>query len=225
MSTPLHNLRGLIFDLDGTLVDSLQDVTTAINAALANLQLPRADAAQVRRWLGDGLPMLCRRAAPKIDDATLARLVEEARAAYGVHCLDTTRTFPNLLKTLDLLQARGMRLAVLSNKPHVFTRHIVACLNLVRYFDVVRGSMGDDDRKPSPRGALDIAQQLALRPTEMAIIGDAIVDIETARNAGMGSIAVTWGYRDRDELGAANPDAMVDVPGSIPEKIFLKNLP
>jgi len=123
-----------------------------------------------------------------------------------------TTPYPNILQLLKLLQSRSAPLAVLSNKPHALTVEIVTRLDMAFYFAVVRGSQREDDRKPDPRTALRIAEIFGTPPEDVYLIGDSRVDIQTARNAGMKSVAVTWGFQNRDDLEAAHPDFFVDDP-------------
>lgn len=208
--------HAFIFDLDGTLVDSLRDIADALNGALAELNQPRASMEEVRRWIGDGLPTLCRRALPTTDPHTLQRLVDLARTHYREHCTDHTQPYHNILQILDLLTARGTPLAVLSNKPDELTARVIEQLDMARYFAVVRGCVMEEERKPSPNVARKIAAQLGVQPAAVFLVGDSPVDILTARNAGMIAVAVTWGFRDREELRAAHPDLLADNPLEIP---------
>jgi phosphoglycolate phosphatase len=208
--------HAFIFDLDGTLVDSLRDIADALNDALAELNQPRASLDEVRRWIGDGLTTLCRRASPTMDPDALHRLVELARTHYQEHCADHTRPYRNILQMLDLLTARGAPLAVLSNKPHALTKEVLQRLDMMRYFAVARGCDAEEERKPSPNAALEIAARLGVEPAAVFFVGDSPVDVLTARNAGMIAVAVTWGFRDRQELCAARPDYVADNPLEIP---------
>ncbi|MBN2560221.1 MAG: HAD-IA family hydrolase [Phycisphaerae bacterium] len=206
-----------VFDLDGTLVDSLRDIANALNSALAELKKSPATVDEVRRWIGDGLPTLCQRACPTADTRTLERLVRSATTHYRTHCTDHTRPYPKVLQTLNLLSRRRMPMAVLSNKPHALTVHVAEQLGLQRYFADIRGYIAEQDRKPSPRIALQIVRRLNVQPRAAFFIGDSSVDIQTARNAGMIGIAVTWGFRSKVELQAAGPDFLIEDPAEILE--------
>jgi phosphoglycolate phosphatase len=212
----MNRARAFIFDLDGTLVDSLQDISAALNAALAHLKQPPASGQQVRSWVGDGLPTLCARAAPGADPPTLQRLVQTAKQHYRLHCTDHTRLYPKVLQMLNLLKVRQMPIALLSNKPHQLTVQVVRQLGLGHYFREVRGCLDEQQRKPSPSLVLQIARRLGIKPHAVIVVGDSVVDIRTARNAGMIAVAVTWGFRSRAELAAAKPDFLVDDPLEIP---------
>jgi phosphoglycolate phosphatase len=211
-TTPSHQPRGYLFDLDGTLVDSLRDITAALNAARSDLGMILVESNQVRSWVGDGLAALCRRSAPDADNATQTRLVQRAAQRYAERPVVDTAPYPNILQLLNLLRARSSAMAVLSNKPHALTVEILARLNLSSYFAVIQGSQREEERKPDPRAALRIAGTLGATPHDVYLIGDSRIDIQTARNAGMKSVAVTWGYQDRDVLTAADPDFCLDEP-------------
>ena len=211
----MTTIRAFIFDLDGTLIDSLDDIADALNHGLRELRRSTATRDEVRDWIGDGLPMLCRRAAKIDDDELVHRLVALTTHRYRRHCVDATRPYRNILTQLELLRNRGLPLAVLSNKPHDLTMHILDRLNLRALFDYARGCTRDDDRKPSPRVALEIAGAMTRAPDEVMLVGDSEVDVATARNAGMVSVAVTWGFRSKSELEAVRPDHIIDSPDEI----------
>lgn len=213
----MTNPNAFIFDLDGTLVDSLQDISNALNSALRDLDLPQVDRDSVRQWVGDGLPTLCRRAQPRADKTVHERLIEHASNHYRRHCVRHTRPYPNILKTLDLLRGRGHKLAVVSNKPHELVEQTLRELRMTQFFDEVRGYLHERDKKPSPTVALQIATIFGCAPERVCFVGDSPIDIRTARNAGMIAMAVTWGFREIEELEAERPDYLVHSPDEIIE--------
>ncbi|HVP12208.1 MAG TPA: HAD family hydrolase, partial [Phycisphaerae bacterium] len=162
---------------------------------------------------------LCRRAAGKTDSATIETLVQMTSWHYQAHCADHTRPYPKVLKMLDLLRARQTPMGLLSNKPHPSTLRLVKLLGIDGYFADVRGCADERDRKPSPKNALEIAATLDVEPSRVYLVGDSPMDVETARNAGMIAVAVTWGYRARPQLEASHPDFVVDDPGKIPDLV------
>jgi phosphoglycolate phosphatase len=206
-----HHLA-IIFDLDGTLVDSLRDITDALNEALTELNKPTVARQEVRSWVGEGMPLLCRRALPAHSDSLVEELVRRTKSRYLAHPVRCTRPYPNILTMLELLQIEGVPMAVLSNKPHDLTVRIVAELGLAPYFAQAVGCQLEEEKKPLPTSALRLARALGADPAAVFLVGDSATDIETARNAGMCSVAVTWGFRDRDELIAARPDHLIDDP-------------
>lgn len=207
--------RAIIFDLDGTLVDSLDDITHALNDALSAMGKPLVDRENVRGWVGDGLPVLCRRACPGIDDDTLRALIQKAARSYQDACVVKTRPYGNILQMLDLLQARGAPMAVLSNKPHALTQRVVTGLAMQKYFVEVRGYINEEEKKPAPTTALEMARRMSTLPSRVLFVGDSCVDIQTARNAGMTPVSVTWGFQKKNLLEGAGPDHFVDDPMEI----------
>jgi phosphoglycolate phosphatase len=209
--------RGVIFDLDGTLADTLADIAAALNAALRAIDRPDASLERVRAWVGEGLPTLCRRAIPDADDTTLHRFIDAARNAYRRHPLDHTVLYPGIRELLDRLAGLAIPAAVLSNKPHDLTVRTVEGLKIADRFTDVRGYVTEEDRKPSPTAALEIARRWKAEPADVLFVGDGQADIDAARAAGMVPVAVTWGFRSRNELAAAGATVFVDRPLEILE--------
>ncbi len=207
---------GLIFDLDGTLVDSLQGISDSLNRALTASGLPTHPSSAVRGFIGNGARILIQRATPADTSGELLDEVEKAfKADYDATWPAGTSIYDGILELLESLQSRGYPLAVLSNKPHPFTFAIVAQVFPTIDFKVVLGQLPGIPHKPDPTGAHEIANLIGLLPEECTLIGDSTMDIETAHNAGMQAIAVTWGFHDRERLMAAGADAMVDTPGEL----------
>jgi phosphoglycolate phosphatase len=209
---------GLIFDLDGTLIDSLQGITASLNHALSESGLaPHAEGA-VRNFIGDGVKILLQRAAPvDASPALLQRLEAVFKSHYDGTWPSGTTIFPGISALLESLNTQGHPLAILSNKPHSFTTAIVSQLFPNIHFDAVLGQRTGVPHKPDPTGALEISKSLRRAPGECFIIGDSVMDLETAAQAGMRSIAVTWGFQDRARLTAA--DFVADHPAALLETI------
>jgi phosphoglycolate phosphatase len=194
-----------VFDLDGTLVDSLDDLHASVNHALRSLGLPARSRAEVRGYVGEGARTLLERAVEPSE-----HLVEPAlaawRAHYEAHCLDRTRSFPGIAA---LLAGARCPLAVLTNKPGALARRILDGLDLLPRFAAVVG--GDEaPRKPDPAGLLGILARAGASPAEAVLVGDSRHDVATARAAGVRMIAVTWGLGTRAELAAAGATTFVD---------------
>jgi len=206
------NFGGVIFDLDGTLANTLQDITNAVNYALSRHGLPTARAEQVKLWVGEGMPVLMRRAAPQADDGLIDSLVEAAAEFYREHAFDNTALYPGIPELLKAVDEAGVLMAVLSNKPQEFTEQMVERLCEGRRFVAVAGYRDEATKKPNPAVALEIASAMRRQPGEVLFVGDSCIDIRTARNAGMPVASVTWGFRPREELVAAEPDYLVDEP-------------
>jgi phosphoglycolate phosphatase len=195
----------LIFDLDGTLVESLPGIAASLNRALAMNGLPMHGEAAVRSFIGDGARMLVTRALAPCESAPyLESVLHEFAEDYAVSWQQGTQPYPGIIGLLQNLNALGIPLAVLSNKPHTFTEQIVARLFRSIDFAMVLGNHDDLPHKPDPAGAFEIATRLGIAPEQGTIIGDSTMDLDTARNAGMKSIAVTWGYHDRERLLGAD---------------------
>lgn len=202
-------MRALIFDLDGTLVESLPGIAASLNRALIQHGLPGQSHANVRGFIGDGAIKLVQRALATVSRIDITDSVLKNFAAdYAVSWPRGTSVYPGILGLLQQLEVQAIPLAVLSNKPHPFTAEIVGKLFPNTHFAAVLGNQDGLPHKPDPTGALQIANTLGVASEDCIIIGDSTMDLETAKNAGMKSIAVTWGYHDRDRLITA--DAIVD---------------
>ncbi len=202
----------VIFDLDGTLLDTLDDITSAANAALAEFDRPAVDQSDMRLLVGSGLHVLLQRASGIEDDAVLEKLVARYRLHYERAMLDQTHLYAGISEMLDGCQGLGVPMSVLSNKPHRFTapigEHYLSRWCFVRLLGHEDGTL----RKPDPGVALQLAGVMGRKPSDVVFVGDSSVDILTARNAGMLSVAVTWGFRDIESLEAAGPDHIIRHP-------------
>ena len=206
----------LIFDLDGTLVDSLPGIAAALNRTLVAHGLPGHSDAVIRSFIGDGLKTLVLRAAPTAANPTLHRsIVALFNKDYELSWVQGTRIYPGILDLLDELQRNGCQLAVLSNKNDDFTVAMVRVMFPSIHFAMVLGHQEHRPHKPQPDGARQIAADLGVAPVDCVIIGDSVIDLETAANAGMRSIAVTWGYHDRQRLLDAGATRLIDGPAEL----------
>ena len=205
--------HGLIFDLDGTLVDSLQGIAASLNRALEGAGLPQHSEPAVRGFIGDGARVLIQRSAPLDAAETLIHSLEQVfKVDYEVTWPSGTFAYAGIVELLESLQGRGYSLAVLSNKPHPFTVAIVAQLFPSIQFAIVLGQGPGVSHKPDPGGALQIATAMGRAAEDCWMIGDSTMDLETARNAGMRAMAVTWGFHDRERLVAEGADSIADQP-------------
>ncbi|MFL5346574.1 MAG: HAD family hydrolase [Hyalangium sp.] len=193
-------LRAALFDLDGTLVDSLADIAAAMNHSLAEHGLPTHPVAAYRHYVGEGVVVLVRKAIPAKRAELQASVLAAYRAYYEEHLFDHTQVFPGLPDVLEQIAADGVRLAVLSNKADAFTRRLVQGLLPGVPFAAVYGERSGVPRKPDPTAALGVASELGVAPANCAFVGDTAVDMNTARSAGMYGVGVTWGFRSADEL-------------------------
>jgi phosphoglycolate phosphatase len=194
------HLRAALFDLDGTLLDSLHDIGAAMNHALAHHGLPVHPLSNYRRFVGEGARALTIRVVPGGQEALHEAVLDTYRARYAQCMLDSTRPFPGIPELLSRLASEGVQLAVLSNKPDEATRRLVEALLPQVRFGAVYGERTGVPRKPDPTAALGMAAELGVGPEDCAFIGDTAVDMDTARASGMYSVGVTWGFRDVEEL-------------------------
>lgn len=195
----------VVFDLDGTLVDSIADLADAMNASLAEHGLPPRTYADCKRFVGDGALMFTERAAPRAaHDPKLAEsILEGFKKHYSACWAVKTAPYEGIAELLDALVARGLKLTVLSNKIEAFTAQMVA-ETLKRWtFAVVRGERVGVPRKPDPAGAIEIAQALGTLPGRCLYLGDTSTDMKTAVGAGMVPVGVLWGFREAAELTAS----------------------
>ena len=209
---PTPSIRAALFDLDGTLIDSLDDLAGALAAALVNHELPVPTREVVKTWIGGGARVLVAHAvAPALVEPVLARFRVHYRAAPVVH----THVYAGLGPVLDALAAAGTRLAVLTNKPHDLAVTICERLLAPWPFAPVVGARDGVPLKPDPTAALAIARELQVAPDACAFIGDSAIDLKTAHAAGMMAVAVSWGFRPRAELEVARPALLADDPAQL----------
>jgi phosphoglycolate phosphatase len=203
-----------VFDLDGTLVDSIGDLADAMNAVLQDLGHPAHPRDDYRFLVGDGIEILVRRALPPevIEATNIASVVQQMRREYSTRWTATTRPFPEIPELLVELHARKIRTTVLSNKPDSPTREIVGELFPNNPFAIVRGALDGIPLKPDPTAALEITTSLGVSPQQSVFVGDTAVDMATGVNAGMRSVGVSWGFRDADELVDAGADYIIRRP-------------
>ncbi len=205
----------VLFDLDGTLLDTLTDIASAANAALAGENMPIHPDADYRRFIGDGVAMLFRRALPPDQDhadAQIDRCVGRFHETYATSWNVATKPYPGIADLLDALTGHNLPLAILSNKPDEFTR-LCAGAYLGRWkWEAVVGQREGVPRKPDPTSALAIANQMGIAPADFLYVGDSSVDMRTARASGMKAVGVSWGFRSVEELRSTGAEAIIDHP-------------
>lgn len=207
-------IRGVIFDLDGTLLDSLRDMAAAANHTLERFGLPTHSVEAYRDFIGYGAKELMLRAAP--DTPTpINTLLDAYKTRYSQHLTGHSSLYDGIDALLHDLEARSIQKAILSNKPHAMTLQCHAHYLDAWTFDAVYGHRDDAPRKPDPAGALEIAGIMQLDPAEILFVGDTRIDMLTARHAGMTAVGVSWGFRDVEELRAHGADWIVTSPMQI----------
>ncbi len=194
-----------IFDLDGTLVDSVDDLAAAVNHALARVKLPPRSRDEVRRFIGNGARVLLERSLGAHQDR-LEEALASWREHYDAHLLDHTRPYPGVA---ELLARTAATLAVHTNKPGPMARRILEGLGLLSRFAVVLGG-GEAPAKPDAAGVRTILARVGAAPEDAVFVGDSLVDVQTARNAGLTFVGVTWGLVSRQELTAGGAANLVD---------------
>ena len=209
--------KAAVFDLDGTLLFSLQDLANASNYALGKMGLPTHDLESYKYYVGNGRTVLCRRILPAQlqTDENIARAIEYFDEYYSVHKYDCTKPYEGIIEMLDTLKSKGIKTAVVSNKPHKFT---LPCIN--RYFgdkiDIACGSgFVSEALKPDPASVLYVMQKLCVDCDDTIYIGDSNVDMLTAANAKLQSCGVLWGYRTKEELLNAGADFIAETPAEL----------
>ena len=213
---PTEQLRLLIFDLDGTLVDSRLDLANSINAMLRHYKKPELPLEVIASYIGDGAPMLVRRSLGDPDDESyVQQALEFFMLYYREHKLDNTFVYPGVKESLDSIRAGrngiSIKMSVLSNKPVNPSRAIVQALGLGSYFFQVYGGNSFHTKKPDPAGVQALLQEAGARPEQTVIIGDSDIDVLTARNAGTYSVGVNYGFAPHTFVDAA-PDVLVETP-------------
>ena len=205
------HIKAAIFDLDGTLTNTLNDIATAMNRSLRLHGLTEFQVDEYRYLVGDGAKVLaCRAVRDRQDLAESVR--REYQAYYQDHTLDTTQPYPGIPELLKALTERGIQVCVLSNKPHADTCGVVRHFFPEIPFAQIRGQVEGVPVKPDPTGALMIARALGLKPEAFVYLGDTNVDMRTAVNAGMHPVGVTWGFRPAEELAQAGAEHLIGNP-------------
>ena len=204
----------VIFDLDGTLLDTLEDLWSAVNYALASCNMPERSLDEVRQFVGNGIRMLMTRAVPGGEkNPDFDKAFEVFKQYYGVHCNDTTKPYDGIPELLQELKNKGYAVAIVSNK----IDSAVQDLN-DRYFPQVEVAVGDREnmrRKPEPDSVFLALKELGRTQDEAVYVGDSEVDLQTAQNAGLPCISVLWGFRDREFLTGHGAQIFVEKPMEI----------
>ena len=215
MATRLVKVRAVVFDLDGTLLDTLEDLANATNWALRRNGMPERSLAEIRQFVGNGVRRLVERAVPKgTDDALFERTFDDFKRYYVNHCQERTCLYDGIPELLRELKKRGYKLAIVSNKLQAGVDELYE-----RYFrDTVEVALGEQpqwQRKPAPDMVLEALRRLGVTADEAIYVGDSDVDMATARNSGLSCISVLWGFRDPEFLKAHGATCFAQRPADI----------
>ncbi|MCI8338595.1 MAG: HAD-IA family hydrolase [Lachnospiraceae bacterium] len=209
-------MRAVIFDLDGTLLDTLEDLKDSLNVVLDKKHLPERTLEEVRQFVGNGIHNLIERAVP---EATSGEVVEQIfldfRKHYLAHCQDKTCAYPGIPELLEELERRGVSMAIVSNKADAAVKELAKT-----YFPKVKVAIGEREgiaRKPAPDSVFEAMRSLGAAGGETLYVGDSDVDIATAENAGLPCVSVTWGFRKEEFLRSLNPAYVIHQPGELLE--------
>ncbi len=222
-----RKIKAILFDLDGTLVDSIRDIATSINLTLSYFGYKSIHLNQCIRYVGDGITKLVSRAFGESvhndknytwDDKFLSRVVRKYKEYYSEHLFDTTTPYPGIKETLSNLN--GISMAVISNKTYYYTFEILKHFNLHKYFDIILGGDSLEAKKPDPGPLLYVLESFSVQTSEAIMVGDSDKDILAGKAVKILTCAVTYGMRSEDELRKLNPDFVIhnfnellDLPG------------
>lgn len=208
--------KTVIFDLDGTLLDTLADLHASVNAALSAFGLPSRSIEEVRSFVGNGIAKLIERSIGNAEFPDFAGVLSVFKAHYGAHCKDKTKAYDGILPLLQTLQAAGVQTAVVSNKADFAVKLLAE-----EYFQgLLLDAVGENEaagvrKKPAPDSLFAVMEKLGAKQADVVYVGDSEVDIQTAQNAGVPCISVTWGFKDREFLLENGATLLVDTPSEI----------
>lgn len=214
------NLKAVLFDLDGTLIDSEKDIAEAANFTRVHYGLKPVSDSTIATFVGNGVMVLLSKALETKDEVRIQEAHEVFKSHYRDHCADHTKVFPGILELLEAFKKKGIKMGVVSNKPQEFTDAILEKLGLVGYFEVAFGPEATVNRKPHPEPLLTALKRMGVSTSEAVMIGDSVVDIEAARAAKVLVGVFTHGYGTRETLSASDPDWLVDSPKEFLEILF-----
>lgn len=211
------NIKAVVFDLDGTLLDTIDDISDAMNRVFEKRNLPLHNRDEYKAFIGDGIYEFVKDALPDThrQPKILQQCVSEMRQEYTLCWNNKTQPYSGISELLNELCSRNLLLGVLSNKPHDFTQMMVRELMPHWPFDPVVGAREHIPPKPDPAGALEVAARMKLLSSECIYVGDSENDVLTAQRAGMVSVAVTWGFRSREQLLLTGADCVINRPAQL----------
>lgn len=205
--------KAVLFDLDGTLVNSLIDIADSMNKVLENRNCPTHSYEVINSFIGSGLRNLVTKALPETakNEGNIESCFNEMMTEYRENCTNKTAIYDGIIALLNELQSRNIKLAVLSNKADELTKKISNVL-FPDYFEIANGLKDEASKKPHPSGAIEISKNLGFFPEEILYVGDSGIDMQTAKNANMYAVGVLWGFRPEEELIAEGAQSIIKHP-------------
>jgi phosphoglycolate phosphatase len=209
----------LVFDLDGTLIDSKRDLADSVNATRVWMGYSPIPDDHVYSYVGDGAPMLVRRALPAVGEEDLARALRYFLDYYREHMLDATTLYPGVRETLDRLHQARVPLAILTNKPVRFSERLIERLGLSAHFFRIYGGNSFEEKKPHPKGLEKLMEESGAARDRSVMVGDSAVDVRTARNARTQACGVAWGFQP-ETFADAPPDYVIGEMGELADRVL-----
>lgn len=207
-------MKAVLFDLDGTLTNTIDDIADSMNYALRLHNLPEHTADEYKYMVGNGVRKIAERAVG-VRQEFFESVLQAYQKQYETHNAVKTRAYDGIPELLETLTAKGIRICVFSNKPHADTLTVVSYYFPDIHFDAVQGQIEGIPIKPDPTGALMLADRLGIRPDDFAYLGDTSVDMQCAVKAGMHPYGVLWGFRKADELLSSGAEALLSTPSQL----------
>lgn len=206
--------KGIIFDLDGTLVNSLEDLADSMNMVLQQYNFPSHEIQDYKQLTGKGIRNLVCNALPQghHDNELINNCFDSMMDVYRKNCIQKTKPYDGILELLNELAVRKMKIAVFSNKADEFTKKIVMEVFSMWNFNEIVGLVDEADRKPNPKSAILISKKLGINPENMIYVGDTGIDMQTANNAGMYAVGALWGFRTKEELISNGAKSVIKNP-------------
>ena len=211
----MKRYKAVIFDLDGTLLNTLEDLTDAVNHVMRQFNYPEHTIEEIRSFVGNGIKLLIERSLPDgKDNPEFDKVFSEFKSYYTSHCRIKTRPYDGIMELISTLHEQGYKLAIVSNK----NQSAVTELNNIYFSDYISTAIGEKEgvrKKPAPDTVIKALSELGISSDDAVYVGDSDVDRETAENSNMDCISVTWGFRDRKLLESLNPYAIIDKPAEL----------
>ena len=211
----MKKYQAIIFDLDGTLLNTLEDLMDSVNFALRQFQMPERSLEQIRRSVGNGVRRLMELSVPEgLQNPEFEEVFQAFQTHYTEHCNDKTQLYPGIDLLLRRLKARGVKMAIVSNKYHEAVQELKE-MYFKEYLSVAIGEKEGIRKKPAPDTVIEALRELEITKEQAVYVGDSDVDLKTAANSGMDCLSVTWGFRTKEELLAAGATVMINDPEEI----------